>query len=83
VLNFDEDMSYKPMHFRCHLSIPLASTDKEFFEKHLALKLTSFCIAIENACCCAILACANMGGLDAKSLILSFDLVWCHHTSQQ
>lgn len=71
------------MYVRCHLSVPLASTDKEFFEKHLAFKLTNFCIVIENVYCCAILACVNMGGLDTKSLIPSFDLVWCHHTSQQ
>lgn len=71
------------MHFRCHLSVPLGSTVKEFFEKHLAFKLTNFCIVIDSVYCCAILAWVNMGGLDAKSVILSFDLVWCHHTSQQ
>lgn len=71
------------MHFRCHLGVPLGSTDKEFFENHLVFKLTDFCVVIENVHCCAILACVNMGGLDTKSLILCFDLVWCHHTSQQ
>lgn len=62
---------------------PLASTDKEFFEKHLAFKLTNFCFVIENMYCCTIQACVNMGGSDTNSLILSFDLVWRHHTSQQ
>lgn len=66
------------MHFRCHLGVTLVSTDKEFFENDLAFKLTNFCIVIENVCCCAILACVvNMGGLGRKSVILSFDLMWC------
>lgn len=71
------------MHFRCHLGVPLASTDKEFFEKHLAFKLTNSCFMIENVYCNTVQACVNVGGSDTKSLILSFDLVWCHHTSQQ
>lgn len=49
----------------------------------LSSNLTNFCIVIENVHCCAILACVNMGGVDTKSLILCFDLVWCHHPSQQ
>lgn len=66
------------MHFRCHLSVTLVSTDKEFFENHLAFKLTKFFIVIENMYYCAVLVCVvNMEDLGRKSLILSFDLMWC------
>lgn len=66
------------VHFRCHLGVTLVSTDKELFENHLAFKLTNFCVVIENLYFCAILACVvNIGGLGRKSLILSFDLMWC------
>lgn len=71
------------MHFRCHLGVPLAGTDKDFFEKHLASTLTDFYVVIENVYWCAVLASVNMAGLDTISLILNSDLVLCHHSSQQ
>lgn len=65
------------MHFRCHLGVTLVSTDKEFLENHLAFKLTNFCIVIENVYCAILTCVVNMGGLGRKSVILSFDLMWC------
>lgn len=53
------------------------STDRELFENHLAFKLNNFCIVIENRYCAILARVVNVGGLGRKSVILSFDLMWC------